>query len=149
MHKLNLPSCRFRFQNREDKVEIFDSIRKKYVVLTPEEWVRQHFIQYLVNQKGFPPSLIQLEKQLSYNQLDKRSDIVVYDRAANPLVMVECKSFNITVTQDAFDQIARYNFSLRVKYLIVTNGMNHFCCKMNYDTLSYIFVEQIPMYKEL
>lgn len=92
---------------------------------------------------------MQLEKQLSYNQLDKRSDIVVYDKTAVPVVMVECKAFTVKITQDTFDQIARYNFPLRVKYLIVTNGMNHFCCKMNYETSSYVFVEQIPLYKEL
>ncbi|MBI2270750.1 MAG: type I restriction enzyme HsdR N-terminal domain-containing protein [Bacteroidetes bacterium] len=149
MHKLNLPICQFRFQNKDGNVEIFDVVRKKFIVLTPEEWVRQHFIHYLINQKGFPPSLIQLEKPLNYNQLEKRSDIVVYDKAANPVVLVECKSPQISIIQDAFDQIARYNFSLKVKYLIVTNGINHFCCKMDYETISYSFIPQIPLYKEL
>lgn len=149
MHKLNLPLCQFRFQNKDGNVEIFDVVRKKFVVLTPEEWVRQHFIHYLINQKGFPPSLMQLEKPLNYNQLEKRSDIVVYDKAANPAVMVECKSPQISITQDTFDQIARYNFSLKVRYLIVTNGINHFCCKMDYETSSYSFIPQIPLYKEL
>lgn len=149
MHKLNLPTYQFQFQNKDGRVEIFDVVRKKHVVLTPEEWVRQHFIQYLINQKGFPPSLMQLEKPLNYNQLDKRSDIVIYDKTAQPMVMVECKAPQVSITQDTFDQIARYNFSLRVKYLIVTNGINHFCCKMDYQTTSYAFIEQIPLYKEL
>lgn len=149
MHKLNLPACQFRFQNKDGNVEIFDVVRKKFIVLTPEEWVRQHFIHYLINQKGFPPSLIQLEKSLNYNQLEKRSDIVIYDKAANPIVLVECKSPQISIIQDTFDQIARYNFSLKVKYLIVTNGINHFCCKMDYETISYSFIPQIPLYKEL
>ncbi|MBL7891174.1 MAG: type I restriction enzyme HsdR N-terminal domain-containing protein [Bacteroidia bacterium] len=149
MHKLNLPICQFRFQNKDGNVELFDVVRKKFVVLTPEEWVRQHFIHYLINQKGFPPSLMQLEKPLNYNQLEKRSDIVIYDKAANPVVLVECKSPQVSITQDTFDQIARYNFSLKVKYLIVTNGINHFCCKMDYKTTSYSFIQQIPLYKEL
>lgn len=149
MHKLNLPICQFRFQNKDGNVELFDVVRKKFVVLTPEEWVRQHFIHYLINQKGFPPSLMQLEKPLNYNQLEKRSDIVIYDKAANPVVLVECKSPQVSITQDTFDQIARYNFSLKVKYLIVTNGINHFCCKMDYKTTSYNFIQQIPLYKEL
>jgi len=149
LHKLNLPTYPFRFQNNGDRVEIFDTIRKKFIALTPEEWVRQHFIQYLINQKSFLPSLIQLEKPLSYNQLDKRSDIVVYNKSAQPIVLVECKSPQINITQDTFDQIALYNFSLKVKYLIVTNGLNHFCCQMDYVTKSYLFIEQIPLFKEL
>lgn len=149
MHKLNLPPCQFQFQNKNERVEIFDVVRKKYVVLTPEEWVRQHFLHYLIHQKGFPPSLMQLEKALNYNQLDKRSDIVVYGKNAQALLMVECKSPQVGITQDTFDQIARYNFSMKVKYLIVTNGLNHFCCKMDYDIASYSFIEQIPLYKEL
>jgi hypothetical protein len=149
LQKLNLPAYQFKFQNKEDRVELFDVVRKKFVALTPEEWVRQHFIQYLINQKGFPPSLMQLEKPLNYNQLDKRSDIVVYDKTAQPMVLVECKSPQVAITQDTFDQIARYNFSLKVRYLIVTNGINHFCCQMNYETSSYSFIEQIPLYKEL
>jgi hypothetical protein len=149
LQKLNLPTYQFKFQNKDGNVEIFDIVRKKHIVLTPEEWVRQNFIQYLINQKSFPPSLMQLEKPLSYNQLDKRSDIVVYDKTAQPVVLVECKAPSINITQDTFDQIARYNFSLKVRYLIVTNGINHFCCKMNYETASYSFIEQIPLYKEL
>lgn len=149
MQKLNLPAYQFKFQNKNGNVEIFDVVRKKYIVLTPEEWVRQNFIQYLINQKGFPPSLMQLEKPLSYNQLDKRSDIVVYDKTAQAVVLVECKAPSVSITQDTFDQVARYNFSLKVRYLIVTNGINHFCCKMNYENTSYSFIEHIPLYKEL
>jgi hypothetical protein len=147
--KLNLPECQFRFQHKDDRVEIFDVLRKKFVVLSPEEWVRQHFVHYLIHQKGFPPSLIQLEKPLQYNQLNKRSDIAVYDKTGQARVLVECKAPHVRITQDTFDQLARYNFSLRVNYLIVSNGITHFCCKMDYQNTSYSYLEQIPLYKDL
>ncbi|MCC6690350.1 MAG: type I restriction enzyme HsdR N-terminal domain-containing protein [Bacteroidia bacterium] len=150
MEKLNLPTYTFKFRNNnKNKVELFDIVRKKYVVLRPEEWVRQNFIRYLNQEKGFPIGLMQLEKPLTYNSLDKRSDIVVYNKTGKAIVLVECKAPHINITQNAFDQIARYNFKLKVKYLIATNGINHFYCRMNYSAESYSFIEQIPNFGDL
>ena len=149
MYKLNLPVAQFKYQNRDNKVEIFDAIRKRFVALTPEEWVRQNFVHYLIYHKGYPPSLMHLESPLTYDNLDKRSDIMVYSREGKPKVIVECKSPHIPIAQETFDQIARYNFNSKVRFLIVTNGINHYCCQMNYQENTYIFVDNIPVYKEL
>jgi hypothetical protein len=146
MQQLNLPSYSFRFKQVSGTTQIFDAFRKKFVVLTPEEWVRQNFLRYLVAEKSFPPSLIAVEVGLKYNQLRKRADVLVYDKQGAPLLMVECKAPDVAVTQDAFDQVARYNMAFRVKYLVVTNGMNHFCCCMDYDSGSYRYLETIPTF---
>ncbi len=146
MQKLNLPSFSFRLKSNENKVFIFDSIRKKYVVLTPEEWVRQHFIRFLVEEKKYPVSLIAIEKQLTLNNLKKRSDILVFNRNGNFEIIVECKAPNIKITQDVFDQIARYNLKLNAKYLIVTNGLQHYFCEMDLENEAYVFLEEIPDY---
>jgi len=147
MTTLNLPSCEFTIKQEGNKTFIFDGIRKKYVVLTPEEWVRQHFIHYLISYKKYPSSLISIEMPLRINNINKRSDIVVFNRLGIPYFMVECKAPEIKISQSAFDQIARYNLNLKVKYLVVTNGLNHFCCKYNYKTASYIFLDNIPEYE--
>ncbi len=144
MQELNLPKYQFKFKEAGEKIQIFDAFRKKYVVLTPEEWVRQNFLQFLVTEKKYSPALIVLEKSLKYNQLQKRADILVYDKNGVPLLLVECKAPEVKITQDAFDQIARYNMSFKVAYLVVTNGMDHFCCKMNYSDNTYQFLEEIP-----
>ena len=148
MVKLNLPEYPFKIKTTGRSSQIFDTIRKKYVALTPEEWVRQNFISFLIHEKKFPKSLIAIEMAIKINQMQKRGDIVVYDKDRNPLVMVECKAPSVNVTQKVFDQIARYNLVLNVKYLIVTNGLNHYCCMMNHRTQSYIFLEEIPNYKD-
>ncbi|MFY9309301.1 MAG: type I restriction enzyme HsdR N-terminal domain-containing protein [Bacteroidia bacterium] len=129
------------------RTHIFDSIRKKYVVLTPEEWVRQNFLQYLIQDKKFPASLIAVEAGLKYNQLQKRMDVLVYDRLGTPHLMVECKAPEVKITQDTFDQIARYNMAFKVKYLVVTNGMDHFCCQMDYSQNTFQYLEQIPVFE--
>ncbi len=121
-------------------------LRKKNVVLTPEEWVRQNFIQYLIIEKKYPKSLIAIEKQLKINNLSKRTDILVFDKTGLTNIIVECKAPTVKITQDAFDQIARYNLSLNSNYLIVTNGMQHYYCKMDYQLKKYNFLNDIPDY---
>jgi hypothetical protein len=147
MQKLNLPTYNFKFKSSENKTLIFDKLRKKYMVLTPEEWVRQHFIYFLIEEKKFPVSLIAIEKQLTINNLKKRSDILVFNTDGKPEIIVECKAPSIKITQDAFDQIARYNLKLKANYLIVTNGLEHFYCKMDFKNETYVFLKTIPDYK--
>lgn len=146
MQKLNLPSCTFKLKSNEKHTLIFDNLRKKYLVLTPEEWVRQHFVQFLIAEKKYPASLIALEKQLTINTLKKRTDIVVFDRTGHADIVVECKAPNVKITQAAFDQIARYNLKLHANYLIVTNGLQHFYCQMDIENETYVFLEEIPEY---
>lgn len=147
MQTLNLPPYQFKLKQQGPRTQIFDAIRKKYVVLTPEEWVRQNFLQYLIQDKNFPASLIAVEAGLKYNQLQKRMDVLVYDKQGRPHLMVECKAPEVKITQDVFDQIARYNMVFKVKYLVVTNGLHHFCCLMDYTTNTYIYLEQIPVFE--
>ncbi|MDX1362622.1 type I restriction enzyme HsdR N-terminal domain-containing protein [Arenibacter latericius] len=146
MESLNFPSYSFRFKNRENKIYIFDVIRKKFVVLQPEEWVRQHVVHYLLNEKNYPISHINVEKQLLVNNLKKRYDVVVFNPDGDILLLVECKAPKINISQDVFDQIARYNLQLNAKYLMVTNGQNHYYCKMNTKEEMYSFLKTIPHY---
>jgi hypothetical protein len=147
MQKLNLTTYNFKFKSSENKTLIFDKLRKKYMVLTPEEWVRQHFVYFLIEEKKYPVSLIAIEKQLTINNLKKRSDILVFNTDGKPEIIVECKAPSIKITQDAFDQIARYNLKLKANYLVVTNGLEHFYCKMDFKKETYIFLKMIPDYK--
>lgn len=147
MQALNLPPYQFKLKQQGVRTQIFDAIRKKYVVLTPEEWVRQNFLQYLILDKSYPASRIAVEAGLKYNQLQKRMDVLVYDKQGNPHLMVECKAPEVKITQDVFDQIARYNMVFKVKYLVVTNGMNHFCCRMDYTENTYSYLENIPAFE--
>lgn len=147
MQPLNYPSYRFRFKNRENKIYIFDAIRKKFMLLQPEEWVRQHVVRYLLEDKQYPYSHINVEKQLLVNGIKKRYDIVVFDPQGGIEILVECKSPKINITQEVFDQIARYNLQLRAKYLMVTNGMDHYFCKMDFERKRYDFLEDIPYYE--
>jgi len=144
MQTLNLPVFQFKLKQQGHRRQIFDIIRKKYVTLTPEEWVRQNFLQYLIQHKNFPASLIAVEAGLKLNQLQKRMDVLVYDKQGTPYLMVECKAPEVKITQDTFDQIARYNRMFKVTYLVVTNGMQHFCCKMDYVNGTYTYLETIP-----
>ncbi|MEE9364325.1 MAG: type I restriction enzyme HsdR N-terminal domain-containing protein [Cellulophaga sp.] len=146
MQKLNFPAYDFRFKNSENKVYIFDVIRKKFMILQPEEWVRQHVLQNLILDKKYPISLINVEKQLKINKLTKRYDIVVFNPDASINILVECKSPKIKITQAVFDQIARYNMQLKAEYLMVTNGLEHFFCKMDFIKEKYSFLKQIPDY---
>ncbi len=126
---------------------IFDNLRKKYLVLTPEEWVRQHFVQFLIEEKKYPVTLIALEKQLTINNLKKRTDIVIFSSDGTPNIIVECKAPKIKIAQDTFDQIARYNLKLNANYLIVTNGLEHYFCQLDKENETYIFLKDIPDYK--
>ncbi len=146
MHKLNLPTYQFNIKNSENKQLIFDKIRKKYVVLTPEEWVRQNFVQYLITEKKYPISLIAVEKQLVVNNLKKRFDILIFNTDGTPNIIVECKASSVKIAQDTFDQIARYNLKLNVNYLVVTNGLTHYFCKLDLENEQYVFLENIPNY---
>lgn len=144
MQVLNFPSYTFRFKNSENKIYIFDVVRKKFVILQPEEWVRQHVVHYLINQKKYPLSLINVEKQLKLNGLVKRYDIIVFKADGTIALLVECKAPEVTVTQITFDQIATYNLQLRAEFLMVTNGLQHFYCKMDFDQEKYCFLKEIP-----
>ena len=149
MQELNLPPYFFRIKEEGGVKRIFDPIRKRYLFLTPEEWVRQHFVQYLVQVKKIPASLIQLEKGLVLNSLRKRADILASDSQGRPALIVECKAPSVKIDQDVFDQVARYNFVFKVPYLIVTNGMNHYCCLIDHTENTYRFLDNIPMYDEI
>ncbi|MEX6625974.1 type I restriction enzyme HsdR N-terminal domain-containing protein [Tenacibaculum salmonis] len=147
MQKLNLPTYKFRLKSNENKMLIFDNLRKKYLVLTPEEWVRQHFVQFLIEEKKYPVTLIALEKQLTINNLKKRTDIVIFSSDGTPNIIVECKAPKIKIAQDTFDQIARYNLKLNANYLIVTNGLEHYFCQLDKENETYVFLKDIPDYK--
>ncbi len=144
MQLLNFPAYDFRFKNSENKVQIFDLIRKKFVVLQPEEWVRQHVVKYLIEEKKYPKSHINVEKQLKINNLTKRYDVVVFNSDGSIHILVECKAPEIKISQSVFDQIARYNMQLQANYLMVTNGLEHYYCKMNLLEEKYTFLRQIP-----
>lgn len=148
MQELNFPKFSFRFKNSENKISIFDNIRKKFVILQPEEWVRQHCVQYLINNKGYPKSLINVEKELIVNSLRKRYDIVVYNSNGSIHLIVECKAPKIVINQDTFDQIARYNLELNATYLMVTNGLNHYYCQMDFENERYNFLKKIPEFSK-
>ncbi|MFV9482725.1 type I restriction enzyme HsdR N-terminal domain-containing protein [Christiangramia sp. ASW11-125] len=147
MQKLNFPSYSFRFKNNQNKVAVFDDLRKKFIILTPEEWVRQHTVKFLEKEKNYPISLINVEKQLKIAGLTKRYDVVVFDPQGNIHIIVECKAPKIKITQDTFDQIARYNLSLKANYLMVTNGIEHYFCQMDYEKETYIFLTELPEYQ--
>lgn len=144
MQRLNLPACDLRVKNSENKIWVFDVVRKKFVVLQPEEWVRQHVVHYLIGHKGYPLSLINVEKQLLVNGLRKRYDIVIFKPDGSIHLLVECKAPAIRISQSVFDQVARYNMPLGSSYLMVTNGMDHFCCQMDMVQEKYTFLPQIP-----
>ena|SRR5690554_759178 len=146
MQPLNYPSYPFRFKNRENKIYIFDVVRKKFVVVQPEEWVRQHVVHYLLKDRNYPLGHINVEKQLLVNKIKKRYDVVVFDPQGGIEVLVECKSPQINITQGVFDQIARYNLQLRAKYLMVTNGLDHYYCRMDFEREVYTFLAEIPSY---
>ncbi|ALU74546.1 type I restriction enzyme HsdR N-terminal domain-containing protein [Tenacibaculum finnmarkense] len=147
MQKLNLPTYKFRLKSNDNKTFIFDNLRKKYLVLTPEEWVRQHFVRFLMEEKKYPATLIAIEKQLIINNLKKRTDIVIFSSDGTPNIIVECKAPKIKIAQDTFDQIARYNLKLNANYLIVTNGLEHYFCQLDKENETYIFLRDIPDYK--
>jgi hypothetical protein len=149
MQKLNLPSFQFKLKSSKNKQLIFDIIRKKFVVLTPEEWVRQNLIHFLIKEKNYPISLISCEKQLLVNKLKKRFDLLIYGPNGTPILIIECKSPKVKISQDTFDQIARYNMELKSEFLVVSNGIMHYSCKVNAEDKSYIFLQEIPKYEDI
>lgn len=134
---------------KDGKTVIFDPLRRRYVVLTPEEWVRQHFVNFLVNHKGYSPTLLANEVQIGLNGTKKRCDTVLYRQDLTARMIVEYKAPDVAITQKVFDQITRYNMVLRVDYLIVSNGIQHYCCRMDYLGNSYTFLRDIPSYCDL
>jgi len=146
MPQLNLPNAVLKTKLVEGTMQVFDAVRKKYLILTPEEWVRQHFIHYLNSEKKYPLGLMGVEQMVKYNEQSTRADIVLYNAEGKPNMIVECKAPKVKITQDAFNQIAKYNFKLRVDFLVVTNGMQHFCCAMDYENNKITFLEEIPQY---
>lgn len=147
--KLNLPTYSFRTKKEGGKLKIFDDIRKKFLVLTPEEWVRQNFIQYLVKDKAFPASLMAVEAGLQLNGNRFRADLVVYNKLGKPWMIVEFKAPEVKITQKTFDQIARYNLTFEVPFLIVSNGLEHYCCQVDFEAKNYRFFTEVPLFADL
>ncbi len=147
MQELNFPTYSFRFKNSENKMAIFDDIRKKFILLTPEEWVRQNTIQFILQEKKYPKSYLNVEKIIKINDLIKRYDIVVFQPNGKIFLLIECKSPEVSITQNTFDQIARYNLSLKAEYLMVTNGLNHYFCQMDFEKEEYIFLKELPEFR--
>ncbi len=146
MQKLNFPKYNFRFKSNENKTLIFDIIRKKFVILTPEEWVRQHTLHYLIYDKKYPVSHINVEKQLLLNDTVKRYDIITFKNDGEVHIIIECKAPSIIINQLTFDQIARYNLALNSDILMVTNGLTHYFCKMDFENKKYLFLHDLPLY---
>jgi len=146
VQKLNFPKYQFRFKSNENKTLIFDIVRKTFVILTPEEWVRQHVLWNLITEKKFPLSHINVEKQIQLNKTIKRYDIVVFNPNGSIKIIVECKAPKIPITQKTFDQIAQYNLVLNAEYLMVTNGLKHYYCQMDFENEKYKFLRDIPTY---
>ncbi len=150
MQKLNLPKYPVRLREKGGRKEIYDIIRRKYYVLTPEEWVRQNILFYLIEEKKVPRTLISVERALKVNGLPKRTDVVVYSKgSADPLMIVECKAPHIKITENVFHQAVRYNMTLNASYLYMTNGMEHYCCKVDYSTSKLMFIKDIPEFDQM
>ena len=149
MYRLNLPPYPIKITERGEKRQIFDFLRRKYVALTPEEWVRQHFVHYLVEHKGYPKGLLANEVELKVGDKKLRCDTLLYTQALQPRMIVEYKAPTIPLQQKIFDQISAYNLLLKVDYLVVSNGLQHVCCKMDYEQQRYVFLEQLPNYELL
>jgi len=144
--QLNLPNAVLKTKLVEGTTQVFDVVRKKYFKLTPEEWVRQNFIHYLNIEKNYPMGLMGVESMIKYNNLQTRADIILYNKEGRPTMIVECKAPNVEITQDTFNQIAKYNFKLKVQFLVVTNGLQHFCCEMDYEKNTNLFLKEVPAF---
>ena len=149
LQALNLPAYPFKVSEENGQLTLFDETRKRHIIITPEEWVRQHFVQYLINQKNYPKTLIKLEGGLRMNGMAKRSDIVVFSTSGKKILMVECKAPSIPINQKVFDQIARYNMTHKAPLLAVTNGLQHYYCRINFESGDYNFLEELPEYSIL
>ncbi|CEA15794.1 hypothetical protein ING2E5B_1041 [Fermentimonas caenicola] len=149
MYSLNLPTYEAKIRKNSNGLEIFDPLRRKYIALTPEEWVRQHFVNYLINYKNYPASLMANEAGIKLNSLTRRCDTVVYNNQLVPLMIIEYKESKVQITQNVFDQVVRYNTVLKVPYIVVSNGISHYCCRMNYEDQSFEYLTDIPEYQSL
>ena len=149
MQELNLPRYEISVKRNGERLTIFDFLRRRHVALTPEEWVRQHFVHVLVEHKGYPKGLLANEVELSVGEKNLRCDSILYDPSLKPRMIVEYKAPSVVVTQKVFQQIATYNLLLHVDYLVVSNGLTHYCVKMDYDNQKYLFLDDIPDYKNL
>ena len=149
MFQLNLPSFNAKIATRGEKTTIYDVLRRKYVALTPEEWVRQHFVNYLINFKNYPSPLLANELPIRLNSTNKRCDTVLLGKNGSPKMIIEYKAPHVEITQKVFSQISRYNIVLHVDYLIVTNGLKHYCCKVDYKNQKCLFLKDIPSYEEI
>lgn len=148
--ELNLPVFSYKLKLGDNGMrQIYDSVRRRYVALTPEEWVRQHFLNFMINNLEYPPGLLGVEVMFSMNNLTRRVDIMAYNRLGNPLLAVECKAPGVKLTPAVFDQLAEYNMKFRLTYLVVTNGITHFSCRINWEKGSYSFLEAVPGYREI
>ncbi|MCC8409935.1 type I restriction enzyme HsdR N-terminal domain-containing protein [Mucilaginibacter sp. UR6-1] len=149
LQPLALPPYPFKITEANGQLTLFDELRKRTIIITPEEWVRQHFVQYLINQKQYPKALMRLEGGLKLNGMSRRTDIVVFNRDGERILMVECKAPSVSIDQKVFDQIARYNMAHRVSLLAVTNGLQHYCCRIDHEQGSYRFIADLPGFNEL
>jgi hypothetical protein len=149
MQELNLPLQKYNIKEENGKQLIFDSFRKNWVALTPEEWVRQNFLMWLVTGLDYPAGRIAVETSLLYNNMKKRADAVVYDQNGQSLVLIECKAPQVQITQKTFEQAASYNFRFQTRYLMLTNGLSHYCCHIDLQRGSISFLENIPVYNGL
>ena len=147
MQKLNFPDYQFRFKNKENKLAIFDEIRKKFILVTPEEWVRQNCVHYLMLELNYPKSHINVEKLVKINGINKRYDIVIFNIKGEIEVLVECKATSVAINQATFDQIAQYNLKLKSNFLMVTNGLNHYFCQMDFENEKYTFLKTLPKFE--
>lgn len=149
MNRLNLPPYEIKTRQQDGRQYILDVLRRKFIALTPEEWVRQHFIHYLINHKGYPSALLANEVELKIGQKKLRCDSVLYTRQLAPRMIMEYKSPSVQITQKTFNQIFAYNTLLHADYLVVSNGMTHYCCRIDYENKSYTFLQDMPEYKDL
>lgn len=149
MIELNLPKCRLRLEQREGKPYVYDDLRRKFVRLTPEEWVRQHFVRYLIDDLGYPQPLMQNEVALRLGETVKRCDTLLYDKALRPQMILEYKASHVTLTETVLQQIVRYNYVLRVPYLVLSNGLEHLLCRIDYEKMTYAFLSEFPPYDRL
>ena len=149
MKELNLPSYSFKITGDGDSMMILDQIRRKYVRLTPEEWVRQNFIQYLITEGKYPPGLMGVEVMFKLNRLKRRVDILIHNRQGQPIMIVECKEPDVKIDDKVFDQIVTYNLGMKVPYIVVTNGIDHYACKVDSENNKYEFLMAIPLYEDI
>jgi hypothetical protein len=149
LQPLQLPPYPFKITEQDGKLTLFDEIRKRHILITPEEWVRQHFVQYLINQKGYPKTLIKLEGGLTLHGKARRTDIVVFNPNGDKILLIECKAPSISINQKVFDQVARYNMVHKVSLVAVSNGLQHYYCRINFEEQNYKFIEELPAYREI